>query len=365
MSILLEAIYKTFGDQTILDNLSLEIESGELFVLLGSSGSGKSTLLRIIAGLTPQNSGQVILHGRDVSHLTPQKRGIGFVFQNYSLFKHMTVAANIGFALDVQRIDAQQRDRRVAELLALIDMPDLGDRLPWQLSGGQQQRVALARALAHTPDVLLLDEPFGALDTKIRVQLRQSLRAIQQRLGVTTILVTHDQEEAYELADRIGIIAQGRLLDIGTPDALYQRPGSSYTAHFLGSANVLSGVQRAGKIHTAALDLPMPPDMDYTEGSPVEIVLRPEDLWLGSDDASVADPRPPYVIGRGTVNSVQFAGALQRVALSWCADNPPRHADLPVFHALLSADQIAAKGIMPGATVWIGFTHFHALRASP
>ena len=206
MSIILDNVTKTYGKQTIVDNVSLEIKTGELFVLLGASGSGKSTLLRMIAGLLPADNGSVSLDGRDVTDLPPQARNTGFVFQNYSLFRQMTTAQNIGFGLDIRKQPRAVVDKRVNELLQLIGLGGLGDRMPWQLSGGQQQRVALARALAYEPSVLLLDEPFGALDVKIRAQLRQNLREIQKALNVTTILVTHDQDEAFELADRIGII---------------------------------------------------------------------------------------------------------------------------------------------------------------
>ncbi|MFN8373192.1 MAG: ABC transporter ATP-binding protein [Anaerolineae bacterium] len=211
MAILLEHISKAYGTVPVVHDFSLEIQSGELFVLLGASGSGKSTILRLIAGLTEADSGKILLHGNDVTHLPPQKRGTGFVFQNYSLFRHMTVAQNIDFGLSIRRKDRQERRRRVQELLDLIGLSDFGSRLPSQLSGGQQQRVALARALAYEPNVLLLDEPFGALDVKIRTQLRQNLREIQRKLNVTTVLVTHDQDEAFELADRIGIIDRGQL----------------------------------------------------------------------------------------------------------------------------------------------------------
>src|SRR4051812_16750493 len=198
MSISLNDVTKNFGDQEVVKGLSLEINQGELFVLLGSSGSGKSTLLRMIAGLTRLDAGQICLGERDVTNLPTQQRGVGFVFQNYSLFKHMTVSENIAFGLEIRRMPRAQRKQRVQELLDLIDLSEYGNRMPSQLSGGQQQRVALARALAPEPEVLLLDEPFGALDVKIRSQLRQNLREIQQRLGITAILVTHDQDEAFE-----------------------------------------------------------------------------------------------------------------------------------------------------------------------
>src|ERR1044071_8195450 len=202
MSIILDQITKRFGNQWVVDNVSLEIADKELFVLLGSSGSGKSTILRMIAGLTDPTSGRIFLHDRDVTHLPPQQRGTGFVFQNYSIFRHMTVSENIEFGLRIRKVPRDERTKRREQLLDLAGLAGLGSRYAHQLSGGQQQRVALARALVYEPNVLLLDEPFGALDVKIRSQLRRILKEIQQRLAVTTILVTHDQEEAFELADR-------------------------------------------------------------------------------------------------------------------------------------------------------------------
>jgi len=211
MSIVLENLTKYYGGRRIVDRVSLEIADGELFVLLGSSGSGKSTVLRLIAGLARVDSGTVNLFGRDVTSVPAQERGVGFVFQNYSIFRHMTVAKNIEFGLRLRGVPRADRRRKSDELLELIGLGGLGDRYSHQLSGGQQQRVALARALAYEPRVLLLDEPFGALDAKIRSQLRRTLRDLQRALHVTTILVTHDQEEAFELADRIGVVERGRL----------------------------------------------------------------------------------------------------------------------------------------------------------
>ena len=235
MSIVLEQITKRYGNQWVVDNVALEVADKELFVLLGSSGSGKSTILRMIAGLAEPTSGRILLHGRDVTYLTPQKRGTGFVFQNYSIFRHMSVGENIEFGLKIRKTPKAERARRRDELLELVGLAGLGSRYAHQLSGGQQQRVALARALAYEPDVLLLDEPFGALDVKIRSQLRRSLKEIQRRLGVATILVTHDQEEAFELADRIGVLENGRLLEVGDGEDLYDKPRSLFTATFLGA----------------------------------------------------------------------------------------------------------------------------------
>ena len=241
MSILLENVSKRYEQQTVVNNVSLEIKDGEFFVLLGSSGSGKTTVLNIIAGLTDAEQGRVSLHGRDVTDLPTQKRNVGFVFQNYALFEYMTVAENIEFGLQIRKVAKKERQLKRDELLELVGLVGLGDRMPRQLSGGQQQRVALARALVLEPDVLLLDEPLGALDAKIRVDLRRSLRTIQRQLGVATILVTHDQEEAFDLADRIGVMSYGRLIEVGTPQDLYQRPQTEFVASFLGTANILLG----------------------------------------------------------------------------------------------------------------------------
>ena len=211
MSIVLEHLTKRYGGHPVVNDVSLEIADGEFFVLLGSSGSGKTTVLNMIAGLSGIDDGRILLHGRDVTWLPTQERRVGFVFQNYALFQHMTVADNIEFGLRVRKMPAAERKRWRNELLELVGLVGLGQRMSRQLSGGQQQRVALARALAIRPDVLLLDEPLGALDAKIRIELRRSLRNIQRELGITTILVTHDQEEAFELADRLGVMSFGRL----------------------------------------------------------------------------------------------------------------------------------------------------------
>src|SRR3984893_593670 len=241
MSIALDGVTKRYADQVTVDRVSLEVETGELFVLLGPSGGGKSTVLRMIAGLIPPDEGTIQLAGRDVTGLPPQKRDVGFVFQNYSIFRHMTVGENIEFGLKIRGAPAAQREQRREELLDLVGLGGLAARYESQLSGRQRQRVALARALAYEPAVLLLDEPFGALDVKIRSQLRQSLREVQKTLGVTTVLVTHDQDEAFELGQRIGIVDRGRLLEVGTPEHLYSKPKSLFVATFLGAGTVLVG----------------------------------------------------------------------------------------------------------------------------
>ena len=312
MSIVLENITKRFGNQWVVDDVSLEVADKELFVLLGSSGSGKSTILRMIAGLAQPSSGRIMLHGRDVTHLTPQDRGTGFVFQNYSIFRHMSVAENIEFGLKIRKVAKKERRRRREQLLELVGLAGLGSRYAQQLSGGQQQRVALARALVYEPNVLLLDEPFGALDVKIRAQLRRSLKEIQQRLGVTTILVTHDQEEAFELADRIGVLERGRLLEVGPGETLYGRPRSLFAATFLGAGTVLVGRAEQGQAKFGALGLPIPGDAPHDEGAPVQLLFRPEQVVLAADQLA---PEVP-VLGKGKTVEASFSGALRRVRLT-------------------------------------------------
>jgi sulfate/thiosulfate transport system ATP-binding protein len=246
MSIDFEQVTKRYHGTPVLNDVSLRIEPGEFFVLLGPSGSGKSTLLRIAAGLTDLHHGRISFHGRDVTNLRARYRGVGLVFQHYALFRHMTVGENVEFALRVRRVRRRERARRRDQLLQLVALEGYASRLPGELSGGQQQRVAVARALAHEPQVLLLDEPFGALDAKIRVELRETIHQVQRRLGMTTLLVTHDQEEAFALADRIGIMNNGRLLETGRPEILYRHPTTRFVATFLGAANLFLGERSAG-----------------------------------------------------------------------------------------------------------------------
>ena len=311
MSIKLENLTKRFGSQTVVKHVSLEIAEGELFVLVGASGSGKSTVLRMIAGLTICDEGSVSINGKDVTHLAPQPRGTGFVFQNYSIFRHMTLAQNIEFGLKIRKVPRAERAKRRDELLELVGLTGFGDRYPSQISGGQQQRVALARALAYEPAVLLLDEPLGALDVKIRVQLRRSLKEIQSRLRVTTLLVTHDQEEAYELADRIGIMERGTLLEVGAPEELYARPKTLYVAGFLGGGTVLAGRVADGQARFGTIALPIPADVPHEDGASVELLFRPEHVTLSADEPKADRP----VLGKGRIVEQTFSGATRRLRL--------------------------------------------------
>jgi sulfate transport system ATP-binding protein len=242
MSIVVRNVSKRFGDFTALDDVSIEVESGSLTALLGPSGSGKSTLLRIVAGLEWADQGTVELAGRDATETVPQKRNVGFVFQHYAAFKHMTVRENVAFGLKVRKRPRGEIAERVDELLQLVQLQQFGHRYPAQLSGGQRQRMALARALAPEPKVLLLDEPFGALDARVRAELRDWLRRLHDEVHVTTVFVTHDQEEAMEVADQIAVLNQGRLEQAGTPRDLYDRPATEFVMRFVGDANALGEV---------------------------------------------------------------------------------------------------------------------------
>ena len=303
MSITLDQVTKRYQSLPVVNDVSLEIQQGEFLVLLGPSGSGKSTLLRAIAGLVEVDHGRVSLHGRDVTGVSARNRGVGFVFQHYALFRHMSVADNVEFALRVRRMRRGERMARRAELLKLVALEGMDDRLPTQLSGGQQQRVAVARALAHRPEVLLLDEPFGALDAKIREELRRTIRRIQQELGVTTILVTHDQDEAFAMADRIGVMHQGRLLEVGSPDDLYARPRTRFVATFLGAANLLLGYRKGNLLSFER------PGAEAVTPREIVAVIRPEEVKLTTGDI----PDDLTHVGSGTVQELQFSGPTERL----------------------------------------------------
>ncbi|MDM9383756.1 sulfate/molybdate ABC transporter ATP-binding protein [Chlorogloeopsis sp. ULAP01] len=244
MGIVVENVSKHFDSFKAVDRVSLEIKSGSLVALLGPSGSGKSTLLRLISGLEMPDSGRIVLTGKDATYQSVQERNIGFVFQHYALFKHMTVRQNIAFGLEIRKASKAKAKRRVEELLELVQLGGLGDRYPSQLSGGQRQRVALARALAPEPEVLLLDEPFGALDAKVRKDLRAWLRRLHDEVHVTTVFVTHDQEEAMEVSDEIVVMNKGRVEQVGTPAEVYDHPATAFVMSFIGPVNVLPSSSR-------------------------------------------------------------------------------------------------------------------------
>jgi sulfate transport system ATP-binding protein len=278
----IHALSKRFNQFTALDAIELQVAPGELLALLGPSGSGKTTLLRIIAGLEHADGGQVLFGSEDATRMSVQSRRAGFVFQHYALFRHMSVYENIAFGLRVRRgrarlAEAQIRDR-VHELLALVQLHGLEKRYPTQLSGGQRQRVALARALAIEPQVLLLDEPFGALDAQVRRDLRRWLRELHERTGLTTIFVTHDQEEALELADRVAILNRGRIEQLDSPAAIYDQPASPFVYSFVGAVNRLAGDLQQGRVQVAGNSLPLPDSGAAPACGPVDLYIRPEDL---------------------------------------------------------------------------------------
>jgi sulfate/thiosulfate transport system ATP-binding protein len=360
MSIILDQITKRYGGHQIVDKVSLEVSDGEFFVLLGASGSGKSTILRMIAGLIEPDSGRILLHGRDVTNLPPQRRDTGLVFQNYSIFQHMTVAENIEFGLRIRKKPKAERRAKCEELLDLVGLAGLGRRLPAQLSGGQQQRVAVARALAYEPNVLLLDEPFGALDVKIRTQLRRSLREIQKKLGVTAILVTHDQEEAFELADRIGVLDRGRLLEVGTGEELYARPKTLFVATFLGAGTVLVGRAESGLASFGPLRLPIPEAVSHEDGSQVQLLFRPEQVVLSEEEPA----NQSEVIGRGTVIEESFNGALRRVRMRLPHVPATRQITPPVpfgEEGLLIDGILRSDRQLSGKEAWVGLRGWHIL----
>jgi sulfate transport system ATP-binding protein len=290
MELRIRGLSKHYPGVAALDGVDLDIVSGELIALLGPSGSGKTTLLRILGGLLAPDTGQVLFGERDATGLSLRERNVGFVFQHYALFRHMTVAENIAFGLRsrprAQRPDRAAIARRVEELLRLIQLPELAGRYPEQLSGGQKQRVALARALAIDPAVLLLDEPFGALDAKVRVELRRWLRRLHEQTGQTTVFVTHDQEEAMELADRVVVLRQGRIEQVGTPEAIYAAPASSYVFDFVGRGNVLDGAIVDGWFRSddGAAVFAAPAHAD----GPVSAHIRPHALRLAQDEPGIA-----------------------------------------------------------------------------
>lgn len=361
MSIALERVSKRFGGQTTVDRVSLEVPTGELFVLLGASGSGKSTILRLISGLIEPDEGVIKLGGKDITALPPQKRDVGFVFQNYSIFRHMTVGENIEFGLRIRRVPSAERQSRRDELLDLVGLGGLGSRYSNQLSGGQRQRVALARALAYRPGVLLLDEPFGALDVKIRSQLRQNLKDVQKSLGVTTILVTHDQEEAFELGQRIGVVDHGRLLEVDQPENLYRRPQSLFVATFLGAGTVLVGRSRGDRVEVGTLKLPIPADVPHGEGDRVRVLFRPEHVKLDLNEP----PSSAYSLGRGELIEESFVGALRRARVRMPPVPGTRQLapPLPFGEEALRVDAtVPADGRPLPRLPWVTIEQWHILR---
>ncbi|HWK44983.1 MAG TPA: ABC transporter ATP-binding protein [Stellaceae bacterium] len=347
-------VHKSFNGREVLARLDLRIGDGELICLLGPSGCGKTTLLRIIAGFIQPDTGQVLVSGRDVTALPPSARQMGMVFQAYSLFPNMTALDNVRFGPRVAGNPKPEQISRAEHLLDLVGLATHAQKYPHQMSGGQQQRVALARALAVQPQVLLLDEPLSALDAKVRVQLREEIRRIQRETGVTTVLVTHDQEEALSISDRVAVMNQGKMLQIASPSTIYREPADAFVARFIGAASVFPGTAEDGIVRVGSMALRARAASAHPHGHPVELFLRPEHVRLEAmnghipDDAVAAD-----------VRETTFFGSLTRVRLSlldmpegagiW-ADLPSEHAEnfKPGSRVLARWDE-ASPRVMPRA----------------
>jgi sulfate transport system ATP-binding protein len=306
-------ISKRFKKSRVLEDVSFDVAEGESLVLLGASGSGKTTILRIIAGLELPDSGRVILHGKDVTDLPARERGVGVIFQSYALFPRMTVEKNIAYGLKIRHTARKERRETVDRLIKLVQLEQHRKKYPSQLSGGQQQRVAIARTLAYKPQVLLFDEPFGALDAQTRVHLRREIRALLRQVKVPSVFITHDQEEALELGDRIAVLNEGRLEQIGTPDDVYNHPASEFVATFLGAANLLLGVAAAGFVEIGTAKLPAEKETKrFRDGQSVKLVFRPEDVCV-SQDANL--PEGCRRLTNGVIEEVNFVGAYERLTV--------------------------------------------------
>jgi len=333
---------KTFGSFTALKNVSLDVGKGEFVCFLGPSGCGKTTLLRAIAGLDLQDEGTIVLAGRDVTTLPPSARDFGIVFQSYALFPNLTVADNVGYGLVNRRMARGAVRARVGELLTLVGLSDQGAKYPVQLSGGQQQRVALARALATSPSLLLLDEPLSALDARVRVRLRDEIKMLQRRLGVTTIMVTHDQEEALAMADRIVVMNQGVIDQVGTPSEIYARPTTPFVADFVGSMTFLDAVVTGpGRVGVGGIDLAVPAASALPKGAKARIGFRPEEVQT----RNLTEATPNRIDAR--VALLDYLGSFTRATLE-----PAVAPGLKLF-ADLSANALRDLRIVEGQTITI------------
>lgn len=310
-----DGVVKTYGSNTVLRGIDLDIAPGEFVALLGPSGCGKTTMLRCLAGLENVTDGSITVNGEDVATKPANKRDMGVVFQQYSLFPHMTVRQNVEFGLRMRKVVKVERTARVSEALHLVGLGDLGDRYAHTLSGGQQQRVALARALVTRPRALLLDEPLSALDAKVRVRLRDEIKAIQSELGITTIFVTHDQEEALAIADRVAVMKEGAIEQLGSPEELYQAPTTPFVARFIGESNVLVGEWRSGAVALHGVRLQAVADAGLADGDVVEAYVRPEHLSLSRLGSPPSHASYTLAGPEATVVSSGFLGSQRRTVV--------------------------------------------------
>jgi len=339
--LLVSMVAKGFGAVQVLRDVSLHVPRGEFHTLLGPSGSGKTTLLKIVAGFTPASNGAVMLAGRDITDILPEHRNIGVVFQHYALFPHMTVAENIAFGLKMRGVARAERESRVQEVLRLVRMTGFGHRRPAMLSGGQQQRVALARALVIQPQLLLLDEPLSALDRKVRQEVREELKRIQAETGVTTVMVTHDQEEALFLADRVLVLEAGAVRQAGAPADIYRNPVDEFVAGFLGAINLLKVTSDGTALRIGGQVFTPPADLAVTRtAGPLHLAVRPEQMTV----APASDGKPPQVIA-GSLITTEFGGPVVTVRVDVEGQ--------PVSVLALSPDILASGPWTPGMPVWL------------
>jgi iron(III) transport system ATP-binding protein len=338
-------VTKTFGRFVALDSVSLDVYPGEFICFLGPSGCGKTTLLRIIAGLEEQNSGEIIQNGVDISRFPPSRRDFGIVFQSYALFPNLTAAQNVAYGLESSRRTRQEVQARVQELLTLVGLPDAAPKYPAQLSGGQQQRIALARALALSPGLLLLDEPLSALDARVRASLRGEVTQLHRRLGITTIMVTHDQEEALTMADRIVVMDHGRIAQVGTPQEIYQFPQQAFVADFVGVMNFLRGVVTNEGTHVQIGDFTIPvANLDgVAPGKTVRVAIRPEDIVI------VEQPRQQNGVIKVRLQQAEFLGPFYRLHLEFNSVLPM--SSRPAINGAASAVQNRFVADLPAELV--------------
>ncbi len=338
MSIVIQNVTKRFGNFVALDNVTLNVPSGSLVALLGPSGSGKTTLLRVIAGLEQPDAGSVDYHGEDVTRQAVRERNVGFVFQHYALFRHMTVFDNIAFGLSVRRRPVSEIRDRVGELLRLVRLENLERRYPAQLSGGQRQRVALARALATDPKVLLLDEPFGALDAKVRRELREWLRRLHDEIHTTSVFVTHDQEEAFEVADEVVVMNRGRIEQQGPPEQVFERPANRFVIDFLGNVNVFHGRVQSGRAVVGSLSLDWP-SYHKSESKPAAVYIRPHEMEINRSPSAAAGIE-------AQVDRITPAGSIVKIGLTAAEHPAGLNVDLPT-------DRFGELGLKTGEKVWV------------
>jgi len=330
---------RAFGSTVALDGLDLTVRPGEFLALLGPSGCGKTTALRMLAGFEHPDSGELLVDGEDITRVPAHRRDAGMVFQSYSLFPHLNALDNVAFGLRMRKVRTVERQARAAELLELVGLADKGERFPHQLSGGQQQRIALARALALRPRVLLLDEPLSALDAQVRLTLREEIRRLQQELGITTLFVTHDQEEALSVADRVAVMRDGKLEQCATPDELYGRPATAFVAEFVGTMSRIPGRKSQGSVEVLGQLLPV--DGEVPAATDVDVLVRPEAVQVRADEE-----------GDARVVATAFLGAVIRVTVR-LADGTEAKADLPTHEAAALGTGSAVSVSLPERPVLV------------